>query len=52
MYLEFLQISILNNIFRNDLDMRVAALDDLFIYGIFGKSGDDFTKKNTNLSGF
>lgn len=23
-----------------------------FIYGIFGNSGDDFIKKNTNLSGF
>lgn len=32
MYLEFLQISILKNIFRNDLETRVAALDDLFTF--------------------
>lgn len=31
-YLEFLQISILKNIFRNDLEMRIAALDDLFTF--------------------
>lgn len=31
-YLEFLQVSILSNIFRNDFERRVASPDDLLSF--------------------
>lgn len=48
-YLEFLPVSILNNIFRNDFTMRLASLPMIhslpFIYSISGESSDNFIEK-------